>query len=144
MCGVLLWGGFGALPLLRPHLFLRWLSIVVSLRQRARGRGKIHSMALIDEAETMGIGSVWPLQRRIRRLVLQVGFRTVETQQACQQIFNDCQGRPAPSARGDECGWFAVAFRACPPGPRVEARTSRAPRLTLVHIADPTTACPVA
>lgn len=116
-------GGFlgcGALHLYGPHL-AEVRSIVVRPEAKSHGVGGKLLSALLEEAETHGIGCVC-LFTRIPAFFFRHGFREVEDRAALpDKIFKDCQNCP----RLYRCDEVAMARGQVPKvsilGPRIEA-----------------------
>jgi len=112
--------GCGALHLYGPHL-AEVRSIIVRPEAKSRSVGGKILSALLEEAETHGIGCVC-LFTRIPGYFFRYGFREVEDRTALpDKIFKDCQNCP----RLYRCDEVAMARGQVPKvsilGPRVEA-----------------------
>ncbi|HEV2462980.1 MAG TPA: GNAT family N-acetyltransferase [Acidobacteriaceae bacterium] len=112
--------GCGALHLYGPHL-AEVRSIVVRPEAKSHGVGGKILIALLEEAETHGVGCVC-LFTRIPGFFFNYGFREVEDRAALpDKIFKDCQNCP----RLYRCDEVAMARGQVPRvsilGPRVEA-----------------------
>lgn len=112
--------GCGALHLYGPHL-AEVRSIVVRPEAKNQGVGGRILSALLEEAESNGVGCVC-LFTRIPSFFFRYGFREVEERAALpDKIFKDCQNCP----RLYRCDEVAMARGQVPKvsilGPRVEA-----------------------
>jgi amino-acid N-acetyltransferase len=112
--------GCGALHLYGPHL-AEVRSIVVKPEAKGQGAGGRILNALLDEAESHGIGCVC-LFTRIPDFFFRYGFRVVEDRAALpDKIYKDCQNCP----RLYKCDEVAMARGQVPKvsilGPRLQA-----------------------